>query len=75
MNYEERVELARKTVDSEGLEIPVLVDEMDNPLWCTYGPAPNNAYFIGTEGKIIAKQGWFNPATMESAILKYLDDK
>ena len=52
--------------------VPVLVDEMDNPLWCTYGPAPHNAYLIGTEGKIIAKQGWYNPEQMESAILAYI---
>ena len=72
--YEERVELARKTVAAEGITVPVLVDEMDNPLGCTYGPAPNIAYLIGTEGKIIVKQSWYDPEQMESAILAYIAD-
>jgi len=70
--YEERLELAIKTIAAEGITVPVLVDEMDNPLWCTYGPAPNNAYLIGTDGMIVTKQGWYNPNEMESAILAYL---
>lgn len=69
--YQERLELAIKTIDAEGITVPVLVDEMDNPLWCTYGPAPNIAYLIGTDGKIVIKQGWYNPEEMESAILAY----
>ncbi len=73
--YEERLELARKTVAAEGITVPVLVDEMDNPLWCTYGPAPNNAYLIGTDGTIIAKQGWYQPDQMKSAILAYIGNK
>ncbi len=73
--YEERLEMARKTVAAEGITVSVLVDEMDNPLWCTYGPAPNNAYLIGTDGKIIAKQGWYNPQQMESAILEYIGNE
>jgi hypothetical protein len=45
---------------------------MDNPLWCTYGPAPNIAYLIGTNGIIAEKQGWYQPQLMEAAIGKYL---
>ncbi len=59
-------------VAAEGITVTVLVDEMDNPVRCTYGPAPNNAYFIGTNGKIIAKQGWYDPKQMEAAILEYI---
>ena len=72
--YEERQELARKTVDAEGITVRMLVDEMDNPLWCTYGPAPHIAYLIGTEGNIVAKQGWYSPEQMESAILAYISN-
>ena len=69
------MELARKTVDEEGISTPVLVDEIDNPVWCTYGPAPNIAYLIGTEGMIMAKQGWYDPEQMESAISAYLGNE
>ena len=34
-------------------EMPVLVDGIDNPLWCTYGRRPNLAYLIGMDGRIV----------------------
>lgn len=70
--YEARLELARKTVTEEGIEVPVLIDEIDNPVWCTYGPAPDIAYLIGTDGTIVEKQGWYQPELMEAAVEKYL---
>jgi len=74
LTYEERAELARKTAVEAGINVPLLVDEIDNPVWCTYGPAPNIAYLIGTDGKIIAKQGWYTPKLMEQAITSYLEE-
>lgn len=72
VTYEERVKLAYRTIAEEGITVPVLVDEMDNPVWCTYGPAPDIAYLIGTNGRIVGKQGWYQPQLMEAAILDYL---
>jgi hypothetical protein len=73
--YEERLALAQKTVEAEGITVPVLIDEMDNPLWCTYGQAPNNAYLIGTDGTVVAKQGWYDPREMRAAITNHLRTK
>jgi len=73
--YEERVELARKAVAAEVIIVPVLVDEMDNPLWCTYGPAPDNACLIETDGKIVVRQSWYQPEEMRSTIATYLGNK
>ena len=72
ITYEERVEHARKTKMEAGINILILVDEMDNPVWSTYGPAPNISYLIGTDGKIIVKQGWYDPKLMEQEIGRYL---
>ena len=72
VTYEERVKLASRTIAEEGMTVPVLVDEMDNPVWCTYGPAPDIAYLIGTNGRIVKKQGWYQPELMEAAIIDYL---
>ncbi len=74
VTYEERLELASRTIEAEGLTVPLLVDEMDNPLWCTYGPAPNIAYLIGTGGTIVEKQGWYQPELMKAAIVDYLGE-
>lgn len=57
-----------------GITLPVLIDKMDNPVWSTYGPAPNSAYLIGTDGTIVEKQGWYQPELMDATITTYLAD-
>ena len=39
---------------------PIFIDGPCNQWWSTFGPAPNNAYLIDTNGKIFAKHGWFH---------------
>jgi|GEM_PF-815760 len=70
--YAERVALATQGIDGLAVTVPVLVDEMDNAVWCTYGPAPGMAYLIGLDGTIHAKQGWYDPRFMGDAIAGYL---
>ena len=38
----------------------ILVDDMDNPVWETCGPAPNLAYLIGIDGDIVEAQEWYS---------------
>ena len=57
-----------------GITMPVLIDDMDNPVWSTYGPAPNIAYLIDTDGTIAEKQGWYQPELMDAIIKTYLAD-
>ena len=73
--YEERVTQASEMAKQLGITVPILIDEMDNPVWCTYGPAPNIAYLIGTDGIIREKLGWYDPEDMKSAIQRYLFGK
>ncbi len=39
---------------------PVYIDGPCNNLWAYYGPAPNNAYLIDTNGIIFSKHGWYD---------------
>jgi hypothetical protein len=71
--YEERLEIASKFIEDAEVVMPVLVDEMDNPLWCTYGRMPNMAYLVGMDGGIVLRQEWNDPGEMEDAILDYLE--
>ena len=64
--------MAVKTVDEAKMTMPVLVDEIDNPLWCTYGRMPNNAFLIGTDGRIVVRQDWNDARRLEKAIREYL---
>jgi hypothetical protein len=66
--YAERVALARLTAEDEGITVPVLVDGMDNAVWCTYGPAPNIAYLIDRDGTIVTRQDWYVPSVMAEAV-------
>jgi hypothetical protein len=70
--YEERVAQATQCRQEMGETVPLLVDGMDNAVWCTYGPAPNIAYLIGQDGKIVTKQGWYQPEQMEKVLQNYL---
>jgi hypothetical protein len=37
---------------------PVLIDDMDNRVWATYGLMPNCAYLIGKDGTIKYRENW-----------------
>ncbi len=71
--YEERVALARQTAEDEDMTVLLLVDGMDNAVWCTYGPAPNAAYLIAQDGTILTRQTWYDPPAMADAVAGLLD--
>jgi hypothetical protein len=71
--YAERVALATEVAGMLEGDQTLLVDEMDpearnNPLWCSYGPAPNSGYLIGRDGTLEAVHSWLSVANMETAI-------
>jgi hypothetical protein len=72
--YEERVLQATNCKWQLSITTPMVIDEVDNPVWCTYGPASNIAYLIDTNGTIVIKQPYYVPEDMETAIVKYLQD-
>jgi hypothetical protein len=65
--------MASRFIEDAEVVMPVLVDEIDNPLWCTYGRMPNMAYLIGADGRIVLRQEWNDPGGMEDAIPDYLE--
>jgi hypothetical protein len=75
--YGERVGLAAEmALIIEGGQT-VLVDDLTpgprtNPLWCTYGPAPNTGYLIDRNGVLRAVQQWIDVPLMEAAIRQLL---
>jgi hypothetical protein len=71
--FDERVLMAFKTIEEADLLMPVLVDQIDNHMWCSYGRRPNNAYLIDRDGKVILYQEWNDPIEMEAAIKCYLE--
>jgi hypothetical protein len=51
----------------------MLVDDLtpesrDNPLWCSYGPAPNSGYLIDRTGGLRVVNRWTDLSEMEETI-------
>jgi hypothetical protein len=60
--YGERLEMIDSLRANYNIVPEILVDGPCNPWWLNYGPAPNNAYLIDTNGIVRSKQGWFQRA-------------
>jgi hypothetical protein len=58
--YGERLALIDSMLDNYTIIPEILVDGPCNPWWTNFGPAPNNAYLIDTNGIVSAKHGWFH---------------
>ncbi|MFC2022843.1 hypothetical protein ACFLTL_01625 [Chloroflexota bacterium] len=74
-NYKERVFQAKEFLRQLGYTMPMVVDDIDNAIWCTYGPASNIAYLIDTDGKVLVKQAYYSPEEMDAEIAGYLQGR
>jgi iodothyronine deiodinase-like protein len=68
----EREDVAAVCALNLAIEIPVVIDEMDNRLADSYGGLPDRLYLIGTGGTVDFQgalgPGGFVPAALEAAI-------
>jgi hypothetical protein len=77
--FEQRLEAAEAIAPLlEGDQL-VLIDELAppasvDPVWCTYGPAPNSAFLIRQDGILKVVQAWLDVEAMEAAILRLLGE-
>jgi hypothetical protein len=65
---EERIVLARQLTRRFRLTTQMLIDALDNRAWRAFGSAPNVGILVQPDGKVFAKQGWFEPKEMEYKI-------
>src|SRR5262245_33919103 len=72
LTLDERAHYARELIDRIDLSVPVMLDSMNNEGWDKFGGGPNMALLIGRDGVLVEKQGWFDDATMQAAIVKLL---
>jgi hypothetical protein len=73
--YEERVTQSKQFIKEVQIVTPLLIDDVDNAIWCTYGPASNIAYLLDIDGKVLFKQIYYDPTTMEKPIQDLLKTK
>jgi hypothetical protein len=60
--YGERKTVVDSLLAHYSISAPVLIDGPCNNWWLNYGPAPNNAYLIDTNGIVFMKHPWYNKA-------------
>ncbi len=58
--YLDRKNIADTLLQNYTINFPMVIDGPCNEVWHAYGPAPQNAYLIDTNGTVIMKHGWFH---------------
>ena len=78
-SFEERVEVGKACLLKTALEMPALVDAMDDAVMTAYNAMPERLYLIGRDGKVAYKGGigpvLFLPDEWEKAIEDYLAEQ
>lgn len=60
ITYGERKDIVLEIVDDMQIDAPIFIDGPCNEWWNYYGPQPNNAYLIDTNGVIFAHHDWYD---------------
>ncbi|MBK5284397.1 MAG: T9SS type A sorting domain-containing protein, partial [Bacteroidia bacterium] len=60
--YGQRKEIVDSLLAHYTINVPIVIDGPCNNWWLNYGPSPNNAYLINTNGVVVSKNAWFNRA-------------
>ncbi len=75
-SLDERIEVGRVCMTKLALEMPALVDELDDGVTNAYTGMPERLYLIGADGRIAYKSGigpvFFLPEEWERAIRDHL---
>jgi hypothetical protein len=76
-SMEERVNTGKTCMLKLALEMPALVDEMDDAVCLAYNAMPERLYLVGEDGTVVFKGGigpmFFRPAEWEEAIAAHLE--
>lgn len=72
---DERRRQAEHSYRKLGLEQLLIVDEMSNQVWETYGAAASPAFVIDRQGKIAARQVWIDPEKLRQTLLDLLGER
>jgi len=76
-SMEQRVEVGQTCMLKLSLEMPAVVDEMDDGVAIAYAGMPERLYLVGADGRVAYKGGmgpmFFKPSEWEEAIETHLD--
>jgi hypothetical protein len=76
VSLDERVQVAETCALHLDLEIPTVIDDMENSTDLAYAALPDRLFLIGSDGTIVYRSGpgpmGFRPDELEAAIAGYL---
>jgi len=71
-SFDERIEVGQTCMLKMALELPAIVDEMDDAVAAAYAAMPERLYLIGQDGRIAYQGGmgpmFFRPGEWEESI-------
>ena len=67
-DYEHKASYARELVELKNLQIPILVDEMDQECHVKLGNLPNIAYVVNKEGIVEYTATWLDAAAVDEVL-------
>jgi len=77
--HDERAAVAEQCCSTLEMEMPLLMDEMDDRVGHAYSGMPDRLYLLDTEGKVAYKSGrgpfGFKPGEMEQSLIMLLLDE
>ena len=77
-SMEERVQVGEACMVKMALEMPAVVDEMDDAVTKNYAAMPERLFLIGSDGKVAYRGGmgpmFFRPKEWEAAIAGFLGE-
>ncbi len=77
--FAERVDVAAKMCEKLEIDLPCLIDNINNKVGADYAAWPDRIYVIGTDGRIIYKSGpgprGFRPDEAGKALAGYLRNR
>ena len=75
-SFDERIEIGQTCMLKMALEIPAVVDEMDDAVAAAYAAMPERLYLVGQDGRIVYQGGmgpmFFRPDEWEESIEQLL---
>lgn len=71
-SMEDRIAIAQEFQTRYPIDGEVLIDSLDNEAWRALGQSPNMALLVDSDKRVLLRQGWVEPKSLEEAIVKHL---
>lgn len=73
-SYEHKLRYARELVRLKAMNIPVIVDGVDEAVHRALGSLPNLAYVIDKDGRVVYKAAWTNAEHLDEVLSELTSD-